>query len=136
MDSGLWVEGGDFNEIPHLGRKFVFVKRIIYPLFFLFGWRVFNRYTSGLSLDLISSAIRSYAPTHLLFVDYVLVFCRGSVKNLEIFTTFDHYISFSSQWVNRNQSSIFFLAFLFLWGVQKVCLLWWSFLGVESFLNI
>ncbi|KAK2650013.1 hypothetical protein Ddye_017502 [Dipteronia dyeriana] len=57
----------------------------------------------------ISSPRGFFAPTHLLYADDVLVFCRGTVKNLKSgMLAFRVYGSISSQLVNWSKSSIFF----------------------------
>ncbi|KAK3221824.1 hypothetical protein Dsin_008849 [Dipteronia sinensis] len=57
----------------------------------------------------ISSPRGFSAPTHLLYVDDVLIFCRGTVRNLRrVVHAFRVYDSISGQLVNWSKSSIFF----------------------------
>ncbi|KAK3221918.1 hypothetical protein Dsin_008943 [Dipteronia sinensis] len=57
----------------------------------------------------ISSQRGFSAPTHLLYADDVLIFCRGTVRNLRrVVHAFRVYGSISGQLVNWTKSSIFF----------------------------
>ncbi|KAK3189548.1 hypothetical protein Dsin_029109 [Dipteronia sinensis] len=57
----------------------------------------------------ISSPRGFSAPTHLLYADDVLIFCRGTVRNLRrVVHAFRVYGSISGQLVNWSKSSIFF----------------------------
>ncbi|KAK3193272.1 hypothetical protein Dsin_024582 [Dipteronia sinensis] len=57
----------------------------------------------------ISSLKGFSAPTHLLYVDDVLIFCTGTVRNLRrVVHDFKVYGSISGQLVNWSKSSIFF----------------------------
>ncbi|KAK3188968.1 hypothetical protein Dsin_028529 [Dipteronia sinensis] len=54
------------------------------------------------------------ALTHLLYVDDVLIFCRGTMKNVRgIMRAFEIYSSISGQMVNWSKSSIFFGSSIF-----------------------
>ena len=57
----------------------------------------------------ISSPRGFSAPTHLLYADDVLIFCRGTVRNLKnIMLAFEFYGKISGQLVNWGKSSIYF----------------------------
>ena len=58
---------------------------------------------------LISSPKGFLAPTHLLYADDVLIFCKGTQKNLKhIMGAFKDYGDISGQLVNWGKSSIYF----------------------------
>lgn len=55
------------------------------------------------------------APTHFFYVDYLLLFCRVSTKNLQvIMSAFAHFEAFSRQVVKWEKS---FLFIFFFWGL-------------------
>ncbi|KAK3221897.1 hypothetical protein Dsin_008922 [Dipteronia sinensis] len=87
---------------------------ILFILFFLVSLRIFSigyfqrwwRRTS-FCLSLLRGVFP--APTHLLYADDVLIFCRGTVRNLmRVVHAFRVYDSISDQLVNWSKSSIFF----------------------------
>ncbi|KAK3212741.1 hypothetical protein Dsin_017447 [Dipteronia sinensis] len=83
------------------------------PLFFGiaedFLSRLLSRMVASDQLFPISYPIGFSAPTHLLYADDVLIFCRGTVKNLRrVVHAFRVYGSISGQLVNWSKSSIIF----------------------------
>ncbi|KAK3222074.1 hypothetical protein Dsin_009099 [Dipteronia sinensis] len=71
--------------------------------------RLLSRMVDSSQLLPISSSRGFSAPTHLLYADDVLIFCRGTVKNLKnIMSTFEVYGNISGQLVNWGKSSIYF----------------------------
>ena len=57
------------------------------PILFSFGEEFFNWYIDGFALVPISSPQGAKAPSHPLFADNVLIFCRGNKYNLESFSS-------------------------------------------------
>ncbi|KAK3221689.1 hypothetical protein Dsin_008714 [Dipteronia sinensis] len=101
--------------------------------------RLLSRMVASDQLLPISSPRGFSAPTHLLYAYDVLIFCRGTVRNLRrVVHAFRVYGSISGQLVNWSKSSIFFgssvspariSSFQFLVGMQ-IGRLPFSYLGV------
>ncbi|KAK2664738.1 hypothetical protein Ddye_003312 [Dipteronia dyeriana] len=71
--------------------------------------RLLSRMVDFSQLLPISSPRGFSAPTHLLYADDVLIFCRGTVLNLKnIMSAFEVYGNISSQLVNWGKSSNYF----------------------------
>ncbi|KAK3223775.1 hypothetical protein Dsin_010800 [Dipteronia sinensis] len=85
----------------------------LFPLLFCIAEDFISRFLSRMvesSLLLpISSPRGLVAPTHLFYANDVLIFYRGTVKNLKsIMQAFDVYKGLSSQFIKWSKSSIFF----------------------------
>ena len=71
--------------------------------------RLLTRLVGSSQILPISSPRGFLAPTHLLYADDVLIFCRGTQKNLKhIMGAFGNYGDISGQLVNWGKSSIYF----------------------------
>ena len=83
------------------------------PLLFCLAEDFLSRYLTHLvdsgSMTSISSPVGMRAPSHFLYADDVILFCRASLQNLRvILDTFALYGSLSGQRVNWDKSYIFF----------------------------
>ncbi|KAL6197994.1 hypothetical protein ACLB2K_027786 [Fragaria x ananassa] len=82
------------------------------PLLFCLAEEVLSRGISLLvssgQLQRISSPRNTLAPSHVLFADDVIVFCRGNRRNLSrIMRFFDEYGRVSGQVINKGKSQVF-----------------------------
>ncbi|KAK9931811.1 hypothetical protein M0R45_019074 [Rubus argutus] len=82
------------------------------PLLFCLAEEVLSRGLSMLAssgqLRLITSPRGTTAPSHVLFADDIIVFCRGDKRNLErVLNFFEKYGEISGQIINKQKSQVF-----------------------------
>ncbi|KAI9170199.1 hypothetical protein LWI28_024245 [Acer negundo] len=77
--------------------------------------RLLTRLVGSSQILPISSPRGFLAPTHLLYANDVLIFCRGTQKNMKhIMGAFRDYSDISGQLVNGGKSSIYFGSYISL----------------------
>lgn len=82
------------------------------PLLFCLAEEVISRkilqLVSNRKLDLISGPKKITVPSHILFADDVLIFCKEKISNLKyLITAFKEYAFVSGQHANYGKSYIF-----------------------------
>ncbi|GAU40289.1 hypothetical protein TSUD_362690 [Trifolium subterraneum] len=82
------------------------------PLFFCLAEDVLSRGLTKLvndgHLKLIKGTITNNVPSHILYADYVMLFCKGTTANFKVLTYFfARYAQISGQFVNPQKSTIF-----------------------------
>lgn len=82
------------------------------PLLFCFVEEVLNRGIEALVLEGKLSQIRAtrhlYIPSHCLYADDILIFCKGTLSNVRnIMKLFEDYGNYSGQVVNANKSKFY-----------------------------
>ncbi|KAI9160260.1 hypothetical protein LWI28_006684 [Acer negundo] len=83
--------------------------------------RLLTRLVGSSQILPISSPRGFLAPTHLLYADDFLIFCKGTQKNLKhIIGAFRDYGDISGQLVNYGRSSIYFGSFVSLFRISSL----------------